>query len=261
MKSLAAVDFPGCPNNIDWGMWDFETDNEYIRQNMRMMRRFQYGLVNTSMFLWLMLKFTEENLVIHDLGDADGFHQWVAKEEAFKIAEEWKTVSLKHVKTCGYNISQKAVDKIQANGYNAVVRSIENYLNIDNRTWPVDIVMMFETLEHLENPVHVLRSLNSKMLILTVPYIRQSRVGFHQARRGRAEEATPENLHIFELSPQDWKLIFEYTGWRVIHEDLYYQYPRTYPHAIWGFLMKYLWRYLDYEGFWGVTLFKKIGKI
>ena len=61
-----------------------------------------------------------------------------------------------------------------------------------------------------------------------------------------------ENTHIYELCPEDWKLIFTFSGWKVVYENIYYQYPR---YGLFKFT-KYLWKKKDFEGFYGVILKK-----
>ncbi len=61
-----------------------------------------------------------------------------------------------------------------------------------------------------------------------------------------------ENTHIFELSPEDWKLIFRHSGWNILKERVYLQYPKRH---FW-FITKALWKKFDFEGFWGAILEK-----
>ena len=88
----------------------------------------------------------------------------------------------------------------------------------------------------------ILRSIrepNSEYFVLTVPYVKSSRTGFSQIRNeSDHRKITPENTHIFELSPQDWELIFRFTGWEVEYRRIYKQYPW------WSkiFLIHLIWR-------------------
>ena len=58
-----------------------------------------------------------------------------------------------------------------------------------------------------------------------------------------------EDEHIFELSPQDWTLLFLHSGWKMTFSATYYQYPRKLP-LVSPFLA-YYWRYTDFEGVLG----------
>jgi hypothetical protein len=89
-----------------------------------------------------------------------------------------------------------------------------------------------------------------KYFIGTIPFVKQSRVVLKHIREGRAEPAYAENTHIFELSPDDWRVIVQHAGWRIVQEKIYYQYPRK------GLLrvMQPLWAKMDYEGFYGMVL-------
>lgn len=59
-----------------------------------------------------------------------------------------------------------------------------------------------------------------------------------------------ENTHVFELSPQDWNLIYQFSGWEIVYKEKYTQYPKSFPLV----LMKYIWRKFDFDGFYGVIL-------
>jgi hypothetical protein len=60
-------------------------------------------------------------------------------------------------------------------------------------------------------------------------------------------------VHIFELSPEDWKPLLLHSGWRVVHQETYFQYPRL---PLLERPLAWFWRWYDYEGFWGVILEK-----
>jgi len=91
-----------------------------------------------------------------------------------------------------------------------------------------------------------------KRFVITVPYLKNSRVGLHYIKSKIREEKCAENLHIFELNPEDWNAMFAFAGWRVVKQVIYKQYPRFSP--LW--LMKFFWRRFDFEGFYGVVLEK-----
>jgi 2-polyprenyl-3-methyl-5-hydroxy-6-metoxy-1,4-benzoquinol methylase len=117
-----------------------------------------------------------------------------------------------------------------------------------------DIFLCFETLEHLTDPCRFLYQLSTKtkarFLIVTVPYLKESRIGLHNIRSNRTSKICAENTHIFELSPQDWKLLMMHSGWSVLKEKIYFQYPLK------GILKitKRYWKKYDFEGFYGVIL-------
>ena len=117
-----------------------------------------------------------------------------------------------------------------------------------------DLFLSYEMIEHLYDPVGFLESMSKSVeesyFVLTVPYVVQSRVGLHHIRHQQNREVYPENTHIFELSPADWKLIFNHSGWEIVEELIYRQYPlRSYLR-----IMKPFWKKYDFEGFYGVIL-------
>jgi hypothetical protein len=65
-------------------------------------------------------------------------------------------------------------------------------------------------------------------------------------------EQVAEDNHIFEFSSEDWKLIFQFAGWKVVYERVYFQYPNKWIYS----LTKNAWKQNDFEGFYGVVLEK-----
>lgn len=168
-----------------------------------------------------------------DIGDSSGNHMLYLHS------------LLRSVKTLSVNLDKRAVDKIKAKGLEAMLCRAED-LELDRK---FDLAVSFEMVEHLHDPVKFLRKLNCDKLLITVPYLRQSRVGLHNIRNNTNKKVYAEDEHIFELSPEDWTLLFKHAGWKVTHQEIYYQYPR------WAkFIMARFWRKIDFEGFWGVLL-------
>jgi 2-polyprenyl-3-methyl-5-hydroxy-6-metoxy-1,4-benzoquinol methylase len=145
-----------------------------------------------------------------------------------------------------------AVNKISSKGIEAILCKAEDLY--EKHKINADLILSFEMLEHLYDPVSFLNILSEKSVseyfVLTVPYLAQSRVGLHHIRQGQKRTVYPENTHIFELSPADWKLLFQHAGWKVVNEAIYRQYPFR---SVWR-LLKPVWKKLDFEGFYGVIL-------
>ncbi len=75
-----------------------------------------------------------------------------------------------------------------------------------------DLVTAFEILEHLVSPFNVLREINAKKLIVTVPL----RLWFAKAYRNPAD---PWDRHYHEF--EDWQLdwLLEKSGWTVLDRE------------------------------------------
>jgi hypothetical protein len=95
-------------------------------------------------------------------------------------------------------------------------------------------------------------------MVVTVPYLKKSRVGLHHLRHGHHKKVFAEDVHIFELSPEDWTLLILHSGWKVVYSEIYYQYPRMIPLVIplLSPMFSWYWRNIDFEGFWGAILKK-----
>ena len=217
----------------------YELDTEYLRVNVRAVHTFQIHMVEQAITR-LQLDPTHR-LTIVDIGDSAGTHIQYLNG----LHPDWS------LRCLGLNLDQQAVDKIKAKGLEAVCARAEELpaLGID-----ADIFLSFETLEHLLSPIQFLKDLADtsacRAFVITVPYVAQSRVGLRHIRLGQRRPATPEDTHIFELSPRDWGFLAQQAGWAVAYEQTYLQYPRF---GLWRVLKDY-WKLMDFEGFWGAVL-------
>lgn len=214
-----------------------ELNNTYLRTKVRYQHAFQISLVDR-----IIREF--DNPVIIDIGDSAGTHlQYIIK-----------LYSKDNNITCySINSDPMAIERIRKRGLNAILTKAED---LDSYNINADIFLCFQTLEHLMDPCNFLYRLSSKTrakyLIVTVPYLKRSRVGLYHARGWREGQVTAENTHFLELNPEDWKTVFKHSGWDVIAEKIYLQYPRK------NLLRctRLLWKRLDFEGFYGVILKK-----
>jgi hypothetical protein len=177
-----------------------------------------------------------------DVGDSAGTHMLCLRALA----------SGRPVKTLSVNLDSRAITQIQARGLPARLCRAEE-LDV---TEPVDIFASFETLEHMHNPALFLHRLalrsDQSRLVLTVPYLRRSRVGLGYVRRPVRNPVHAEEVHVFELCPADWTLLFRHAGWRVVRERVYRHHPAHWP--ILSSLLAWWWQRSDFEGLWGVEL-------
>jgi hypothetical protein len=212
----------------------FNVDSPYIYKKVRYQHAFQISLVD---------KIIQElnNPFVVDIGDSCGTHLQYIKGLYDK----------KGIKTLSVNLDLNAVKRIKAKGLNAIHSRAED---LEKYNVKADIFLCFETLEHLMDPCHFLQYLSSKTkvkyLIITVPFLRKSRVGLRYIRNDKKEIVCAENTHIFELSPQDWKLITKHSGWGIVEEKIYLQYPRKSLLK----MTKIHWKRFDFEGFYGMVL-------
>lgn len=199
----------------------------------------------------------KKKITIVDIGDSAGTHL----KYLMSLCKEHQ------INAISVDIDPKAVEKIKSKGMKAILSSAEN---LDLGDESIDLFTSFEMVEHLVNPCNFFRNMavkgKSNMMLVTVPYVRKSRISLRNIRRimtgkikfGNSDPDTtklyPEQQHIFEFSPEDWKVIMLFCGWRVVYENTYLQYPRW--HIF--YLFRYIWRFFDFEGFWGVVLEKDL---
>jgi hypothetical protein len=218
----------------------FRVEPGLLETSVRAMHAFQIAMVEDAMRI-VAAAADGAGLTVMDVGDSSGTHL--------------RYLHARHraIRTLSVNLDPEAVAKIRAKGLEAIHGRAEEVAGLGARP---DIVMCFETLEHLTDPVAFLRqvaAINScRALVITVPYMRRSRVGLQYIRSGQKRPANSENTHVFELSPRDWSLLFRFAGWRAASDRVFRQYPRRGP-----LLLTYpIWASLDFAGFYGVVLLK-----
>lgn len=212
----------------------FDIDSPYLETKVRNQHAFQISLALPEIQ-------AQPKAVVVDIGDSSGAH--VAYLKALDGASGARYLSV--------NLDPVAVEKVKARGQEAVLARAEE---LDKHGITADIFLSFETMEHLSDPVSFLHALAAKTkcrrLVLTVPYVRRSRVGFQHIRHGLKGPVSAEKVHIFELCPEDLRLMFQHAGWKVEREAVYLQYPRW----SWLLLTRWIWRRWDFEGFYGAVL-------
>lgn len=222
----------------------FKIDNELLKINTRMLHSFQINLALKALE-FLPIK---KSSYIADVGDSSGSHITYLKS----IIANDKRFNHNDFKFVSVNIDSVAINKIRSKGIEAILCRAEELDKI--YAIKADLFMSFETLEHLSDPLSFLDNISKKSIaeyfVITVPYLSRSRVGLHHIRNKQYREVIPENIHIYELSPNDWKLIFQHSGWKVLEDRVY----RQYPIWSWRILMKPIWKKIDFEGFYGAIL-------
>ena len=223
----------------------FVVKGEFLNLKVRACHAFQIDLAQHAISMLNKSKY-----VIVDIGDSSGTH--------LQYLESIYSEST--IETLSVNLDKKAVDRIKNKGMKAIqCRAEELHKHSDFKSDSVDIFLSFEVVEHLMNPVNFMHTMaiesQCKYFVVTVPYLYRSRVGLHHVRAGK--ERLPdyfiaENTHIFELSPDDWNLIFKFSGWKIVKSIRYTQYPIKNPLS----LLRWGWRKTDFDGFYGVILEK-----
>jgi SAM-dependent methyltransferase len=214
-----------------------DLDTELLELETRALHVFQMKLVDVAMNHARREGGAQVTLV--DIGDSSGAHIRYVRAMHGEI------------RALSVNVDADAVAKIRAKGLEAVHASAEEVERFDIRP---DIVLCFETLEHLSDPAQFLRAVATittvHALAITVPFVRTSRIGLRYIRRSLPAMAGPETTHVFELAPKDWRPLFMFSGWRVEHESILKLYPAWHPMAV----TMPLWRTVDFEGFYGAIL-------
>lgn len=215
--------------------------SDYWELKRRALQAFQ-----CTVMLKALESVTVRNPTIVDIGDSAGTHMLYLKE---------LTKDKFDIDTIGVNLDPAAIEKIRARGQKAILCRAED---LDLGDKKVDFFTSFQMVEHLHNPAIFFRRLAKRSscnrIVVTLPYLKNSRVGLHSLRNKVNKPVIAEEEHIFELNPEDWTLLFLHSGWRVAYSAIYYQYPVKLPLV--NKMLALFWRRTDFEGFWGVILNK-----
>jgi hypothetical protein len=114
------------------------------------------------------------------------------------------------------NISDVAVKKLKLNGYEAIKADIQ-YLPFKNES--IQTMFLFETLEHMPNPVATLIEIGrvcSGSLILSIPCVSSTQIHSY----GYDPKRPIFQHHIFEFNHEDFKKIITHTPFSVYHEEI-----------------------------------------
>lgn len=223
---------------------NFDILDVFQEAMVRTLHAFQVSLIQTT----LKLK-NQDRLTIVDIGDSSGTHLIYLQDEKISLGKKLNTLSV--------NIDPIAVEKILSKGLKAIeCRAEELTKHQEFRDKNVDVFLLFETLEHLLDPINFLHNLSescdTSILIITVPYLRRSKVALHQLRGNIDKKMTAEETHIFELNPDDWRLLFRFSGWEIVEDRIFKMYPTYNPLVF----MKLLWKKFAFDGYYGCILKK-----
>lgn len=221
----------------------FKIEGAYLVNKVRSQHAFQITLAKDAIRLLISKK---KRPTIVDIGDSSGTH---LKYLNSLIGKE-------NIRTLSVNFDPIAVKKIRQKGLEAVESRAELLHNNPDFDEQVDIFLSFEMIEHLIDPVGFLYKMSTQSqcsyFVITVPFLNKSRIGLHQIRNQKFDIFNAETTHIFELAPEDWNLVFKFTGWKIVKSIRYTQYPKYSPLT----LLRFLWRRFDFDGFYGVILQK-----
>ena len=225
--------------------FEVNMDNSYLVNKIRGQHAFQMSIALKAIEL---LNKHKDYINIVDIGDSSGTH-------LIYLSTLLSEKNIHNIQTLSVNLDPVAVKKIKDKGLNAILSKAEE-LHLQPDGIKADIFLSYEMLEHLFDPISFLHNMATKSeceyFVLTVPYVYQSRVGMHHLRENNDQEIFAENTHVFELSPEDWNLLFRFSGWEIIYSDRYTQYPKLFPLN----LTKFIWKKIDFDGFYGVILKK-----
>lgn len=160
-----------------------------------------------------------DNGLISDFGDSNGIFIRSGNQKGFSV-----------------NISMPALLSIHNMGIETVRANLE-YLPFKNNS--IDHILLFETLEHVPNPIMLLNEIGRvcrKNLIISIPYVEKTNIH----RFAYDPTRTIQQHHIFEFSPDDFKKVITHTPLKLLDEE---KIPAFEPRrSIIDFMIFTLWR-------------------
>jgi len=118
------------------------------------------------------------------------------------------TLSGREMRTKSLNIDPKAIEHIKRMNLEVVEADAEKY---DFGEGNYDMLLVFDTLEHLQNPQKFLEKLSQascKVLVISVPYLKRGRVTLRNIGLQQVGVIPKGEAHIWEMCPEDWGLTF-----------------------------------------------------
>ena len=109
------------------------------------------------------------------------------------------------------NIAEEALRNIKAKGIEGIRANVEGLPFKDSS---IDHVLLFETLEHLPNPIAAFQEIYRicrKSLILSIPYVSKTNIYEFSYDPTRPIH----QHHIFEFADDDFRKIVSHTGFRI----------------------------------------------
>lgn len=158
------------------------------------------------------------------------FHTWRVHELRRRIGKRLETASIIDVgdsdgrilkalgkSGIGVNLAPEAIRNIEANGVEACVADCHN-LPFESASF--DVVLCFQTLEHVEAPPQVLGELArickpGGRIFLSIPWVRRTRV------QPRVPEFSRGSGHIFELGRSDFSALLTHTPLRIVDAEVF----------------------------------------
>jgi len=227
----------------------FKIQGNYIVNKLRSLHAFQVQLAQEAVSMLDSKK--QKNPTLVDIGDSSGAHLRYLQELA----------GGGNIRAISVNLDPVAVEKVRKKGFKAIESRAELLHEHPDFEGNADIFLSYEMVEHLLDPTSFLHAMATKSecdyFVVTIPYLHRSRVGLHHIRnidKPQDRACNAETTHIFELSPDDWDLLFRFSGWKIVKSVRYTQYPKNRLNPI--SILRYLWRRFDFDGFYGVILEK-----
>lgn len=146
----------------------FRVGNDFLQVKIRLLHAFQIDLVIKAIN-YIPQK---ESIYVVDIGDSSGTHLTYLNS----ILKNDMRFASSNLKFLSVNLDPIAVDKIASKGIKAILCRSEDLYEIYKIK--ADLILSFEMLEYLYDPVSFLSVLSEKSLceyfLLTVPYLSQS---------------------------------------------------------------------------------------
>lgn len=204
--------------------------------------RNHYGWTSVNkQFAWDMFCIQQTNLI--------NFVKTFATDD-YEVAVEIGATSdmfLKHVKAkkkIGINVLDVCVEQLNKQGITGLKTDGQRIPLAGNEA---DLVICFETLEHVPNPIPFLNELGRiarNKLLLSIPWVAKTHIRARWHGMADPDRQPDSEFHVFEFDEDDFKKILSYTDFKVSTYQKLINYEAKYDILTNWCLRKYL--YLGY---------------
>jgi hypothetical protein len=213
--------------------------SEISKRDTSDLRRDHYGTCLIEyQFTWDIFRIQETNLI--------NFVKTFATDDYEAAAEIGATsdIFLKHIKAkckIGVNVLDACVEQLNRQGITGLKTYGEKMPFEDSE---VGLVICFETLEHVQNPILFLTELSritKGRLLLSIPWVSKTNIRARWHGMDNPDGKEDAEFHVFEFGEDDFRKILSHTDFKIVKYQKLINYEANYDPLTNRAIHKYLY--------------------
>ena len=227
-----------------WAYYVVEKDinNKMIKNNIKEIDKNHYGWTSFKKgFVYSLFCIQQNNLMRflkeNAVDKIDKVIELGAASDLFlKAVDAKKKVGIDALPVCIEKLKKAGIEgRLALNG--------EKILAEDNEA---NVVICFETLEHVQNPILFIKELErivkiNGVIFLSIPFVKTTRT-LSRFHNGNSKDRPEAENHVFEFSPDDFLKIVSYTKLRIEKNQILENYKMSYDFITNYFIRKHILR-------------------